>query len=96
MSDSLEDLDFPYHPGCDVGTCPNPAEWVAYPGPHRIQKHDANYVLVHMMCNECKAMLEGLGVLICHTCQEAGAPLEDLTLADFYTKFVPLTEVADE
>lgn len=86
----LDGLDFAYHPVCDVGDCRNPAMWVGYPGPHRIHKHDAEYVLVHMICDECKTMLEGLDVLICNTCKSQGARVEDLRLGDFYTCFRPL------
>lgn len=90
MADSLEHLDFAYHPVCDVGDCRNPAMWVGYPGPHRIHKHDADYVLVHMICGVCREMLEGLGVLICNTCQQAGVESGDLAIGDFYARFEPL------
>lgn len=95
MSDSLEALDFPYHPVCDVGDCRNPAMWVGYPGPHRIHKHNADYVLVHMICDDCKNMLENIGVLICNTCKQAGVDSGELAIGDFYTCFRPL-EVTDE
>lgn len=91
MADSIESLDFTLE--CDGGGCHEQAVWVAYPGVHRHEYHDADSIVPHLVCDSCYNKLMNASGLVCMHCRNQGLDMEAMPLGEYYSKFVKLEEV---